>query len=315
MRRYATAAALLGVLLLAGSQPKGAIPQGAAPAATGPHAYFDRLVARPDHLVSYSLRNPAQLSSRDDQGFAHSNKRELMVSYDPSADSYRRKQDAAKIVIPPDGNNLRNQVRLPLKHGSQGFLVTWDAWWGEEFDYRTAGIKNYKAFQLESGGRIWTEVRARFQAARRFAGAIALVDVRPYRGSSEHKGAKVDGVNFGNGSLGGLRAAFGVAPNTWTRYWVSLVPRPGSSYWDFSLWVADEARDAVLLYDKEGIKPNGDGWERFWLEYNTSTSKVQEGRGPLVAYARNVVVLRVTGEPPRIFERPRPGPAASSSGK
>jgi len=308
MSHLAAAVALAGTMLLLVTGP-GAPPAAQSSASGSPHAYFERLVARPDHLVSYSLRSPDQLVSRDKGGFTHSNTRDQFVHYAPARDTYSKAQDAAKIVIPANGNSLRNQVRLPFDHGNGGFLITWDAWWGEEFAFEHTGIKNYKAFQLESGGRIWTEIRSRFQPARRFPGAIALVDVRPYRGSSERKGARVGGVNYGNGSLGGLLTNFGVAPNTWTRYWVSLVPRKDSEFWDFSLWVADERRDAVLLYDKEGIKPKGMGWDRFWLEYNTSTSKVREGRGELVAYARNVVVLKVSGSPPQIFDRPRPGPA------
>ncbi len=117
-------------------------------------------------------------------------------------------QDAAKVLIATDGNSLRNQVRLPLKHGPDGFMLTWDAWWGEEFRFDNAGIRNYKAFQLESGGRIWTEIRSRFQGATRYPGAVALVDVRAYGNSASRKGARVGNVNYGGASLGGQLSTF-----------------------------------------------------------------------------------------------------------
>lgn len=311
MAYFSTLAALLGVLALAVSASPPEATQAAAAKGSEQHAYFDQLVARPDHVVSYSLRDPRQLAHRKDGGFAASNSRDLVVTYAPSTDSYPRRQDAAKVVIPADGNNLRNQIRLPLNHGTQAFVVTWDAWWGEEFGYRTAGIEDYKAFQLESGERIWTEIRARFRRAMRFPGALALTDVRPYKGSAEHRGSVVNGTKYGSGSLGGLLTNFPIAPNTWTRYWVQLVPTGDNGWWEFSLWLADERRKPVALYEKARIKPNGSGWDRLWLEYNTSTSQLKPGRGELVSYVRNVVVLRLAGDVRPILQSPVPQPASS----
>ncbi|BCS33195.1 hypothetical protein TBR22_A24220 [Luteitalea sp. TBR-22] len=271
------------------------------------HAYFASLVGSKDHVASYSLRDPAQLKPRQDGGYAQSAKRPLAVTYAPGADTYPLKQDAAKILISQRANSLPNQVRLPLRHDPTGFVVTWDAWWGEEFQYAISGIEDYKAFQLESGGRIWTEVRARFRRAQRFPRAVAVIDVRQYGGAGDRKGSKAGGVKFGSGGLGGIKEAFAIAPATWTRYWVRLTPRPGGDgRWDFSLWVADETRDPVLLYDKEGVRPNekSQQWERFWLEYNTSTKDIKPGRPELVAYARNVVVLRPTVDMKDILRRP-----------
>lgn len=269
-----------------------------------PHGYFTRLTTRGDVLASYSLRDPAQLTSRANGGFTQSDSREIGVTYSPATDRYARKQDAAKVVIPADGNNLRNQVRLPLAHKGAGFLVTWDAWWGEEFAFDRAGIEDYKAFQLESGGRIWTEIRTRFRRARRFPGSIALIDVRPYKGSSEKRGSVVRGTKYGNGSLAGLQGNFPIAPDTWTRFWVQLAPRGGDGWWNFSLWVADEKRDAVQLYADQAVKPNGTGWDRLWLEYNTSTRAVKPNRGELVSYVRNVVVLKSQSDLKPLLERP-----------
>lgn len=309
MTRSLAASALVAVLGLIASHHQPSL--AAAAPESDPHAYFRTLVARRDHIVSYSLRDPAQLDHPKNGGFAHSNTRELFVTYEPAKDTYPKRQDAAKVLIPAGANNLRNQVRLPFDHKDGGFLIVWDAWWGGEFRFESAGIKNYKAFQLESGGRIWTEIRSRLQRAQRLPGAVALVDVRPYGPSAQRKGSRVGGLNYGGGSLGGQLANFSIAPDTWTRYWVQLVPRQDGEWWDLSLWVADETREAVQLFEKEAVRPNrpkGKGWDRFWLEYNTSTSAVKPKRGDLVSYVRNVVVLRFVGDPAGLLERPAPGP-------
>lgn len=267
------------------------------------HAYFDALAARSDVLVTYSLRDPRQLRPRSEGGYAQSSKRALGVSFAPAQDSYPRKQDAAKITIPPTTNSLPNQVRLPFDHGTRGFLITWDAWWGEEFAVARTGIDSYKAFQLESGGRIWTEIRARFGRAKSFPDAVALADIRPY-GAAARKGSRLGKVRYGTGSLGGLREHFAIAPSQWTRYWVLIVPRE-DGWWALSFWMADERRDATLLYDGEAIRPKGPGWDRFWLEFNTSTKGVARDRGELVAYVRNVVVLKAPGDVRSLLQRPK----------
>ena len=64
-----------------------------APPAVGLHAYFDSLVARPDHWKSYSLRDAAQIALYR-QGSTP------WVDYIFATDPDPRKQDAAKIIIP-----------------------------------------------------------------------------------------------------------------------------------------------------------------------------------------------------------------------
>lgn len=59
-----------------------------------PHVFFDALVARADHYVSYSLRDKSQLDR-----YA-TNLPNESVLYEPSYDTEPNAQDAAKIVIP-----------------------------------------------------------------------------------------------------------------------------------------------------------------------------------------------------------------------
>ena len=59
-----------------------------AEAAEDPHAYFNALIKRTDHWKSYSFRDQAQLGSS------------RWATYDPSSDTDRHRQDAAKIIVP-----------------------------------------------------------------------------------------------------------------------------------------------------------------------------------------------------------------------
>src|SRR5688572_7668481 len=68
---------------------------GAAAAAGDPHEYFNALVKRSDHWKSYSLRSADQMVA-----YRHSGARPMYVTYDPSNDSYPKRQDAAKVTIP-----------------------------------------------------------------------------------------------------------------------------------------------------------------------------------------------------------------------
>ncbi len=95
------------------------IREGVYAAVVDPHAYFTSLIARRDHWKSFSLRPQAgapiespyygnQLLRRGLGGYAASNNIILgtWITYDYAGDTDRRKQDAAKVVIPalsPDG--------------------------------------------------------------------------------------------------------------------------------------------------------------------------------------------------------------------
>ena len=270
-------------------------PPVPAPSSAG-HAYFERVRTRPEVVASYSLRDQAMLDS-----FAHGpGIRADYVTYDYAADAYPAKQDAAKVTIPPDRVSLPTQIRIPLNR-VQPTLVTWDAWFGKEFLFSYHGIAGYKNFQFTSpNAMIWFEVRSRFIEAP--AGAIARVDTRGYfrdgMGPNVTKAAPIEPQ----------AGTFVIRPETWVRYWAFIDIRqtdPGSPEWStLSLWVADETDGPVQIIDRRQIKLNAT-LGMFWLEYNTS-SNVERQRGPLVGYARNVVVLGNVTDIPSLFERPIP---------
>ncbi|HEY0872610.1 MAG TPA: hypothetical protein VGD94_03990 [Vicinamibacterales bacterium] len=262
---------------------------------SGSHAYYLTLAGRSDCLRAYSLRDAAQLQTPNNGGFAHSNSRPLVVTYDPANDPDPRRQDAAKVVIGTSSNSLVNQVRVPIPQYSGALLVTWDAWFGKEFAQSTSGIPTYKNFQLASNGAIWTEVRSRFSLAS--GGDIAAVDLRYY-------GTPGPGTTKQGDALAPMTGSFVIKPETWTRYWVLI--KPAGQWTEFSLWVADATRGPVQLLDRSLVTPKGSGarWDEFWLEYNTSTDTVKPGRPPLVGYARNIVMLHNVTNVGPLLQRP-----------
>jgi hypothetical protein len=289
-------------------------PVPVPPIASGDHAYFDALVARPDHWRSYSLRDPQQLDHPKNGGYAQSNSRALVVTYDPDHDTDPRRQDAAKVVVSSGVNSLTNQVRVPLQTGSEGFFLTWDHWWGQEFATANTSFNNYKAFQLSCDDqKIWTEQQLRFTLGARIPGALAVTSMRAYGSSASPMGARVvdQGVDISYGSdcIGGQIAHFDLRPETWTRTAISIVPIPDDpdGWFTFQMWMSDETREPVQMY-REGVtvrpRTAGNGWDRWWIELNTSQSYQETGRGPLTAYVRNVVLLHALADTSTVLRKP-----------
>lgn len=250
-------------------------------------------------MVAYSLRSQEQLNAYMDQ--PDPTRRPTDITFSPAADPDSRRQDAAKIVIPANEPSLPNNVRLPIPPvGGDSLLVTWESWMGREFDSDMTGIGGNKHFQFTSPKRIWTEVKADFDWGKKLGG-LAVATVRSY-GQEGDLGPEVTIQN----PLSPMSATFVIKPETWTRYWVYF--KPAGEWHEFSMWLADETRDPVLVLDGLRMKPNyalgATGWETFWIEYNTSGKGLPEGFGSRVAYARNVVMLRGVTDPRGILERP-----------
>ncbi|MBX4181341.1 hypothetical protein KW807_00555, partial [Candidatus Parcubacteria bacterium] len=274
-----------------------AASSGACGDVGGVHSYFETLRRRSDAVANYCLRDAGQIEANNESN-------DHDVTYDYTGDPDPRKQDAAKVVVPYDSVSLPTHVRLPTTVTGGTMLLTWDAWFGQEFawpntsftiDGDTDGITNYKNFQIASG-RIWTEVRSRFFLGHtNYPGSISLVDVRQYGGNGPDNAPAVwKSINYGGESLGPRSGEFNVKPQKWTRYWARFVPDT-APYYRFTLWVADEDSPAVKIIDGVQISPNIENgqtyWDKLWLEYNTSSNAIPPARGPLVGYFRNAVVL------------------------
>jgi hypothetical protein len=279
-------------------------PAAAAPV-PGPHDYYTMLASRPDCIRAYSLRDPKQLDHPKNGGYAHSNTRTLMVTYTYPNDPDPRRQDAAKIVVDISSNSLTNQVRVPIpKHSPDSLFVTWDAWFGREWQYGTSGIPDYKTFQFGSPYHdIHMEVRNRFAMSPTTAG---IIDGRLYPEVGNYSvGPNVTKWD----TLEPRVASFHVKPETWTRWFAHFkAPAAGSPWYEYSLWAADATTGPVLIYDRLLVRPSPDStqaaWESLWLEYNTSTATVKAGRPALISYARNVVVIKGLADPRSLLLRP-----------
>jgi hypothetical protein len=270
-----------------------------------PHAYFNALVARPDHWKSFSLRSQEQLMK-----YRAADSKPPSVTYDLANDSYPYRQDAAKVLIPAydplvlvGGNSISNQVWLPMgTQNGHSYFATWDAWYGDELRREFTDLINWKTFQFDAPrkpggiGTIWYEMRTRFDLAG--PTDVARIDARGY---SMPFGPNVTDAQ----PLSPAAGTFVIKPRTWVRYWAKIEQH--ASGWELvSLWAADEKNDAVQLIDRLQFEAY-EGVTRFRLEFNTSQDKVKVGRGPLVVYVRNFVVLRDVVNEQNLFIRPLAG--------
>lgn len=284
--------------------PVGCTPGGAITA--GPHEYFETLRAMPECHVALSLRDPKQVGPDTEGGYSgHGGP--PSVTFDPQNDTYPDKQDAAKIVVPSDKNSLPNQPKLPIQilHGERAF-ITWDAWFGPEFDFANHGIPNYKMWQFCSySDGIWDEVRAGWAKGPAIGpGALALVDGRTY---SEVVGPIVTSKQ----PLEPFLAPFTLWQKRWVRYF-ALFEADGE-YDAYSLWLADAETDVVQMYDRVPLqfRSNKAGTATpqmgvFRIEFNTSHNEVKPARSELVAYVRNYIVLKGDMDVAPLLQRPAP---------
>lgn len=279
--------------------------------ASGSHAYFEALAARPQCQKAYSLRDQAQL-------LQYRNNRNLppAVTYDPANDTDPNRQDAAKIVIPNTRNNsLPNQVRLPIgTEDGNTYLITWDAYYTDTFRQARTGVASHKNWQLSgSEDNIFFETRARYDG-----GSTSNIGGRPPSFNKATDVASGDWRTYNSTLIGASGSNvtqiqplypqknwFIIKPNTWTRHWIFIDQR-AAGLDPVSTWMADENNDAKLMLDQLTIAVPGGSISKFWIEFNASNDIVPTGRVPMVAYARNIVVLKNIAlvDVPSILQRP-----------
>lgn len=309
-----------------------AVTEPAPPSDGNAHTYFNALVARLDHWRSYSLRDQGQLIE-----YGHIPRgAEADINYIWPYDPDPRRQDAAKLVIPSDGSGIKSdtnrnsiyQVRVPMNGMELGhsYLVTWDAWYGNEWREAVSGIPAHKAFQFDGPDRmhgapkIWWEVHHAYKDLNLYPVAsheVARLSVRHYA-SPYDEGTDI-GVPVGPNVTSGSTSVtpitpyrqFNVKPERWVRCWQLI--EYGMDSWRsnppgtrMSLWCADEDRDAVQIYDRLQVTLYPPGVQKFWIEFNTSTDDVKVNRPDLVAYFRNVVMLKDVSYSavPKLLARP-----------
>jgi hypothetical protein len=206
------------------------------------------------------------------------------------------------------GNSLDNQVRVPAgTFDGATWLFTWDAYFTDSF--LTTGIKNYKAFQLESGNAIWLEPQVTFTGQPvgppRFNPAIHIGVTGRMRSYNAVGGPALWSLSNGNQLGPGVTDNellmpnasdfFLLHPNRWTRWWVRIEQR-ANDYDLMDAWMADEVEAPVQIYRKLPVSVRNGRIDRLWVEFNTSTAIIPPERATdfrdLVAYVRNIVILK-----------------------
>jgi hypothetical protein len=286
------------------------------------HAYFDSLVRRAEHFCNYSLRSQAQLDALVADPVA------TFFTYKPDADPYPDKQDAAKMVRPPGASSSvpsTQQLRVPIGRAlsSGSVLLTWDWYWGSEFQTNRGGVNHYKMFQIMIDGHGWWTLMANLAWADQSRGEVAKVSDEFRSGARPDGSLSVSPVTPAGPGTPDQRNKSGSQyyqrPGTWTRYWVEVIlAQPPSAFTDWSqaylggktvganpddpqgrwhmvsLWSADEDRPARRLLYRVPINWNAALWEphlsMFRFEMNTSQPPLSL-EGPLIGYARNLVIL------------------------
>lgn len=226
------------------------------------------------------------------------------------------------------GNALINQLRLPMTTSDgDTYLFTWDSY--HTSSYIGTDLTNHKAFQLAvDKSRIFLEVQTRFDGGGfdgRNVGAdcfsrtthVAGLEARSYSSLpagpadwSQSSGTQVGPGVTGLEPIQPKPGEFCMSPNRWTRWWLRIEQR-ANDYDYVTMWVADEVQSPVKIYDRipMSIKP-GFGIDQFWLEFDTSTDILRPGRTTdfrdLVAYVKNLVVLRNPGDVTPLLLRPSP---------
>ncbi len=223
------------------------------------------------------------------------------------------------------GNSLANQLRLPFEsYDGAVWFITWDAFFTDS--YLDNGIGNFKTFQLSSDNAIWLEPQTHFDGAplgkppfdptQHVAAAGRLRSYNSVGGAAnwlDSDGNQLGlGVTDNNPVTPSVTDFFIVHPNRWTRWWIRIRQR-ADDYDLVDLWMADEVTGPVLIYANVPVSVRRGRIDKFYVEFNTSTAQLPEGRlkdlRDLVAYVRNVVILR---DPPdnvsAFLSRPGAGP-------
>jgi hypothetical protein len=310
------------------------------------HAYFDTLARRPEYLCGWTLRSQSQLDNLVAQGPS------TFFTYNPAGDNYSNAKDAAKLLVANKPNTASipttQQVRMNVPPVMSGSLIfSWDWYWGPEFLANHGNMNHYKMFHFITGGHAWWTLMhspAWAGLAPTGPGEVgkawdSVVTPSGYpNGMIAREPLQPAGLGTPDQKKGGGEQT-PIFHSRWYRYWVEVkLFQPPSAFSDWnastgavlqpnpndpqgrwhmvSQWIADENGSVRRLMYRVPM-----GWaanwsphiSRFDLEMNSSQSTAgYTFVGPLVGYARNVIILRNYNLPSvpetdsLLFQRPMP---------
>jgi hypothetical protein len=309
-----------------------------SPPSVDPHAHFDALRARPDCLWSYSLRTQAQLNSLVKQPPS------IFWTYDPANDTHPLKQDACKLWKPPRKdfrswsplvthphtaiNSLTNSgdetvylpLRVPVHSSGSSLTLTWDFWWGSEFQINKGTVNAWKAFFVETNPtNPIGEGSKTYQCFHQLLNTALVVpangDCCAHHSDMGENGNRAPGVTdndpFTPTGLGAVPLRHFVAKsNQWTRYlfhiekavpgeaftsWTAHtgVDLSGGIYDRVSSWMWDETRSPTRVYFEVPVVRDYPYLNTLRFSFDCSTNNLSGGGlvGPVVAYVRGVAAF------------------------
>jgi hypothetical protein len=258
-----------------------------ATAVSGSHAYFDALINRADCLTSFHFRTQANVDLVPSRAESDA---KIPIVYDSTHDAAKFEIDPSG-SLPHSGSTGTPQKRLPIPVNGSSMLLTWDLKIAESMRYKSTDyLSQHKSHRIDDPTAApWLGMKQNYAKGTNQGKGIAEFF---FTSSTKWHGP---GTSAGNSeTIQPTAGEFFIQPNTWTRVWVFLdgnIGNPAGTPVQMSVWLADENRGPVQLYNKVSmITPPADGLGIFRYEFDSSTKEASNGPGQ--QWQRNFVVLR-----------------------
>ncbi len=268
------------------------------------HAYFDMLTARADCMTSFHFRSQANIDLLKSHAEGDT---KIPVAYNATHDGAKYEIDPSG-SLPHSGATGTPQKRVPLGiQGVTSMLLTWDLKIAESMRWKPLTeqrmlpdrdgvlqletvryLDQHKSHRLDDrGASPWIGLKQNYVGAAKrgqgvaeffFSAQTQYMGPGTTRGSSE----KITPV------LG----EFYVNPDKWTRVWVFVEGNIGTAdnAVKLSVWIADENREPMQLYNRVNMITPPEGIGLFRYEFDSSLKDALNGPGQ--QYQRNFVVLK-----------------------
>jgi hypothetical protein len=215
-------------------------------------------------------------------------------------------EDAAKITIyPPETTDIQGKY-MPVKIATGTMLLTFDFKFDDGWKWLGEGyMQRHKTWRFMPGP--WLAIRTDYRHAAHigeFGEVYFTMPAARYLAPGTTRGAPGWFGEMLQPALG----SFYYQPNTWVRVWV-FVDGLDKEICQLSIWVADEKRDPVQLYNNIALYSplEEGGLSLFQIEYDTSADSVLYPTKTVYSWNRNVVVLHNVSKATAIGLLKRPG--------
>ena len=252
------------------------------------NAYFESLVANSAHFGSHALRSTQSIDN------ATVNRSGEWIYYDAT-------EDAAAIPIGPSGS-IQYEARLDAGNKNTGTVFAYlECKWDERWDANigdTGAINTHKAFMIRKvDSEIWLEVRCQYGDAEGEGGQVlgipgeaGFADLREY-GLNNVVVQNEQTIPYGNNYGSGTHVFPLINHYIWSiEAWNYLFYFLDYDNDDLAIWVGDENRAPVYLYDLPNIGFGGRAADFFSFHLNSSQTPGWGTPYPII-WGRNMAVL------------------------